>query len=1099
MRVGQSIHGHNSLPHWCSPFSLEGGMSKRALHVLQHQGNRPDWVYNIGIQVTPGRGRYWGTNIVTFAPQFVLDNQSGCKLAIAQHFVTKKEIRQQEYLTALPLCSLPFHWPRVDLDQLLAVKILDIDHCRWSGGFYIDRINSFHINMRDPCGTCHLLKVEVVQQGPTFFIVFADADVMPPPFRIDNCTDVPVLYYQDKTGDDRLKTFIEPQKSIPYAWDEPTVTPLRLTLGIMGGTSASYSLDKLEEGEQLHYENFIYLAATATFDTSWNGPTPELVLDCVHNNNIMFRRKEKSKRNQLWRMTGSGMLEHEGSMPPRDPRNPSTNSEPGLVLDIADLAPRPGQCVPLTLRKPDVCRRSTQTWRFTEQGQLCCLAGMMCVQAVGGDRGLQDGAIAVLGPGPSSDQQSIHSDKPSTKVASPMTTSDSWPSGFEYSGAASRNIPGSNIGTSKPTPPRSAHVPRHMLISRQKLRPGSGCISVRVSMDGPIRVIELVDIQQRQVVKRMTMEKDLEDWEVYDELKGKKKGNFRIPASGFVTELSITLKNGIGVSLVNSLSEELLYLTLKNISVEVVAKPTAITLDASVAHIQADNQMGGAQRSVVLFVSPTSRRDVLDNTPALYISAHKVPSGRWKAEIFKHLYVSTKRMTVHIEEQLLWKLLQLTGMGKDDRTLNRLDETFDTHRALSAVTSIQSTRYYFGTVKLSVNRVTLSMVTSSKLTPDLKAIKNVMPMRLIAFEQANIDMRSFEQYHVFETGPFLISEITNHYGGELRGQAAKILGSIDFLGNPLGLVHDITEGIAGFVKDGNVGGLLKNVTHGVSNSTAKVMSSISDGISTVGLDEDHNSKREELRTVTSGSSSDHIMAGFRGLSHGLVGGVTSLFSQSISGAQQEGLGGFIKGMGKGVIGTVTKPVSGVLDLTSGVANALRDSSTRTSNRDPGRVRLPRCTQGPGGLLPPYSQAAAEALTVLHELNDNNFSEHLIAMEQLTVDASGDGNMHVLITNRQVFFLNARRARTDNIVLKISHSDILHCSSITTDGKFYVELTRKTSLSPDASSTSLNKPRVRCDRLNIAKKVAQQIKYAKNLFEERYQTLDVDNSSDDEDW
>ena len=76
--------------------------------------------------------------------------------------------------------------------------------------------------------------------------------------------------------------------------------------------------------------------------------------------------QEKSKRNQLWRMTGSGMLEHEGSMPPRDPRNPTATSEPGLVLDIADLAPRPGQCVPLILRKPDVRRRSTQTWRFTE-------------------------------------------------------------------------------------------------------------------------------------------------------------------------------------------------------------------------------------------------------------------------------------------------------------------------------------------------------------------------------------------------------------------------------------------------------------------------------------------------------------------------------------------------------------------------------------------------------------------------------------------------------------------------------------------------------------------------------------------------------------
>jgi hypothetical protein len=52
----------------------------------------------------------------------------------------------------------------------------------------------------------------------------------------------------------------------PYAWDEPTLNPLRLQLQIPGGTSATYSLDRLEEGEQLQYENFIYLIATPTFD-----------------------------------------------------------------------------------------------------------------------------------------------------------------------------------------------------------------------------------------------------------------------------------------------------------------------------------------------------------------------------------------------------------------------------------------------------------------------------------------------------------------------------------------------------------------------------------------------------------------------------------------------------------------------------------------------------------------------------------------------------------------------------------------------------------------------------------------------------------------
>ena len=40
-------------------------------------------------------------------------------------------------------------------------------------------------------------------------------------------------------------------------------------------------------------------------------------------------------------------------------------------------------------------------------------------------------------------------------------------------------------------------VPLHMMVSRQKLRSGSGCLSVRVTMDGPIRVLEIVDIQHR--------------------------------------------------------------------------------------------------------------------------------------------------------------------------------------------------------------------------------------------------------------------------------------------------------------------------------------------------------------------------------------------------------------------------------------------------------------------------------------------------------------------------------------------------------------------------------------------------------------------------
>lgn len=54
-------------------------------------------------------------------------------------------------------------------------------------------------------------------------------------------------------------------------------------------------------------------------------------------------------------------------------------------------------------------------------------------------------------------------------------------------------------------------------------------------------------------------------------------------------------------------------------------------------------------------------------------------------------------------------------------------------------------------------------------------------------------------------------------------QATQILGSVDFLGNPMGLLNDVTEGMSELIKYGNVGGLIRNVTHGVSNSAAKVL------------------------------------------------------------------------------------------------------------------------------------------------------------------------------------------------------------------------------------------------------------------------------------
>jgi vacuolar protein sorting-associated protein 13A/C len=43
----------------------------------------------------------------------------------------------------------------------------------------------------------------------------------------------------------------------------------------------------------------------------------------------------------------------------------------------------------------------------------------------------------------------------------------------------------------------------------------------------------------------------------------------------------------------------------------------------------------------------------------------------------------------------------------------------------------------------------------------------------------------------------------------------------------------------------------------------------------------------------------------------------------ISGAKEEGVEGFFKGFGKGVVGLVTRPTAGIVDFASGSFGAVR--------------------------------------------------------------------------------------------------------------------------------------------------------------------------------
>ena len=81
--------------------------------------------------------------------------------------------------------------------------------------------------------------------------------------------------------------------------------------------------------------------------------------------------------------------------------------------------------------------------------------------------------------------------------------------------------------------------------------------------------------------------------------------------------------------------------------------------------------------------------------------------------------------------------------------------------------------------------------------------------------------------------------------------------------------------------------------------------------------------------------------------------------------------GLVTGLGKGMVGTITKPVTGMLDFATEAASAVRVTSKNTAHICPMQARSARCCTGLRGLLPLYSEKFASGQKLLHKLTENN--------------------------------------------------------------------------------------------------------------------------------
>jgi vacuolar protein sorting-associated protein 13A/C len=117
----------------------------------------------------------------------------------------------------------------------------------------------------------------------------------------------------------------------------------------------------------------------------------------------------------------------------------------------------------------------------------------------------------------------------------------------------------------------------------------------------------------------------------------------------------------------------------------------------------------------------------------------------------------------------------------------------------------------------------------------------------------------------------------------------------------------------------------------------------------------------------------------------------------MEGAKQEGAVGFIKGIGRGLVGIVVRPTTGVVDFATGSIEAVRRMAT--SEVDPVRLRPTRHI-APDGIVRPYNLHQAEGQYIFRDIQNKTLKED----EYVTHLVTSRERRHVLLltTNRVIY-------------------------------------------------------------------------------------------------
>ncbi|EGR30928.1 PH domain protein [Ichthyophthirius multifiliis] len=456
-------------------------------------------------------------------------------------------------------------------------------------------------------------------------------------------------------------------------------------------------------------------------------------------------------------------------------------------------------------------------------------------------------------------------------------------------------------------------------------------------------------------------------------------------------QISVSLKS-FGVSVVQNhrFSEkpkEVLYITLQGTEVIMITREDVKITQARIQLINIDSNSQYALNNPVIFTpmkfGSYLKKDSNKNFINVLIEQNLLAKN---IVLYNNLTVDIDPFAVRIDEQFINVILDfLNAVGEaqydyEEQQINSLEEYSSEEKQIEQykqqkfkwqVCEIPPTSTPTFINQLILSNIEISLTFSAKLKTNdemsgLSILKSIFTALGVAFaniDEAPLSLSGIKLINCFETIPGISNKLMAHYKNQAITQIFKVFGSLNVIGNPVGLFKNISTGVIdlvekpaeGFAKGPLEGGLgiaqgagslLKNTMAGAFNSVNKITGSISNGISALCMDEEYLQEREKLRSKKPKHIGEGAIQGATSIVSGIAQGIAGVFLQPFQGAKKEGVLGFFKGAAKGIAGLVVKPITGVLDAASAATEGIKNTITYGDDKpNESRLRAPRIFYG----------------------------------------------------------------------------------------------------------------------------------------------------------